>query len=80
MRTTLNLDDDLFRRLKQIAAERGVTLRQVVDEALRQAFAARSKGRSRPRVRLPLSRHKGGLLPGVNLADSASLLDRMEGR
>jgi len=32
------------------------------------------------RVRLPVSRAKGGVLPGVDLNDSADLLDRMDAR
>jgi hypothetical protein len=32
----------------------------------------------RQRVKLPVSRSRGGTLPGIDLDDSASLLDRME--
>jgi hypothetical protein len=31
-------------------------------------------------VRLPVSRATGGTRPGVNLDDTAALLDRLEGR
>lgn len=38
MRTTLVLDDTLFRQAKRRAAERNVTLSDVVNEALRESF------------------------------------------
>lgn len=42
MRTTLVLDDELVRRAKQAAAERGVTLSDIVNEALRMLFTQAS--------------------------------------
>ena len=39
MRTTLVLDDRLFKRAKQRAAERGTTLSEVVNEALSESLA-----------------------------------------
>lgn len=48
MRTTLILDDALLREARRRAAERGTTLSQVVNDALRAAF------RTEPRRRAPL--------------------------
>jgi hypothetical protein len=39
MRTTLVLDDGLLRQAKRRAAERNVTVSDIVNEALREAFA-----------------------------------------
>lgn len=39
MRTTIELDDSLFRDLKQEAARRGTTLRRLINEYLRRALA-----------------------------------------
>jgi hypothetical protein len=39
MRTTLVLEDRLFREAKRLAATRGVTLSEVVNDALRAALA-----------------------------------------
>jgi hypothetical protein len=39
MRTTVVLDDQLFRRAKQRAAKLNLTLSEVVNQALRQALA-----------------------------------------
>ena len=79
MRTTLRLDERLLRDAKQFAARNGRTLTAVVDDALRQ-FLSRP---ATPRERRPLRirAFKGsGLAPGVDLDDSAALLDVMEKR
>lgn len=77
MRTTLRLDDHLVAEAKRIAAATGKSLGDVVDDALRTAFALRRGRRTAARPKLPRFRGKG-LLPGVDLDDSAALLDRME--
>jgi hypothetical protein len=76
MRTTIRLDDDLLAEAKQRAARGGLTLTAVIEEALRESFSRRERREQRP-VKLP-SWGKGGVLPGVDLDDSASLLDLME--
>ena len=55
MRTTLDLPDDLLRKAKIEAVERGSTLRQVVIDALKREIALNDRPRkrmSRPPVRL----------------------------
>ena len=79
MRTTLRIDDALFRRLKRLAAESGRTLTAVIEEALRESLARRSGPARRRKVGLPTVDGRG-LRPGVDLDDTAGLLDRMEGR
>ena len=39
MRSTLILDDELFKKAKRRAAERGTTLSEVVNQALRESLA-----------------------------------------
>ena len=39
-----------------------------------------AKPPARTRVRVPVSSASGGTLPGVDLDDTAALLDRMDGR
>jgi hypothetical protein len=77
MRTTIRIDDDLLIEAKTRAATTGRTLNEVVEDALRAAFAKRDGGGRR--VALPV--FKGGrLLPGADLDDSAALADLMDGR
>lgn len=77
MRTTVKIDDRLLVEAKTRAARSGRTLNQVVEDALREAFARR-EGAGR-RVDLPVFRG-GRVMPGVDLDDGAALLDLMDGR
>lgn len=78
MRTTLRIDDDLFRQAKQAAAESGRTLTQVVEDSLRETFARRQQKPTRKRIVLKTV-GGNGVQPGVDLHNSAALLDLMEG-
>jgi hypothetical protein len=77
MRTTVRLDDRLMREVKRMAHESGQTLTAVIETSLRECLARRRRPAAQPRVRLP-TLGGDGLLPGINLDDSSSLLDRME--
>lgn len=77
MRTTIKIDDQLLAEARRQAAASGRTLNAVVEDALREALARRERDRGGRRVELPT--FKGSrLLPGVDLDDSAALLERME--
>ena len=78
MRTTVRLDEHLLAQAKQVAAASGKTLTAVLEEALRESLARRSRVAPRRRVRLRTF-DGGGLCPGVDLDDSASLLDLISG-
>lgn len=77
MRTTIRIDDALLAEAKRRAANSGRTLTAVVEDALREAFARRADRGRAPRPELPVFRG-GRVLPGVDLDDSAALLDLME--
>jgi len=77
MRTTIRLDDNLLAEAKQRAARGGTTLTAVIEQALRESFSRRQERTDRRPVKLPVWGH-GGVMPGVDLDDSASLLDLME--
>ncbi len=79
MRTTIRLDDQLLAEAKALAARTGRTLTQVIHDALQQALASREKVEADDPVRLPTFQGRG-VRPGVDLDDSAGLLDVMEGR
>ena len=78
MRTTVRLDDDLLRQAKALAARTGRTLTAVIEDGLREALARQRKRQERPRVALPTFKGKG-LRPGVDLDDTAGLLDILDG-
>ena len=55
-------------------------LTALIEQGLRLAMSRPAAQREAKRVSLPVCRRGGGTLPGVDLDDSAALLDRMEGR
>jgi hypothetical protein len=72
----MRLDDDLYREVKARAAREGRTIASVLEDAVRvgtrrhadadaKRFVIRASGR-------------GGLLPGVDLSDNASLSDLLD--
>lgn len=76
MRTTVALDDALLTQAKRLAAESGRTLAAVIEDCVRESLARR---RQPPRQPVTLTTVGGrGPLPGVDLDDSASLLDLMD--
>lgn len=76
MRTTVDLPDDLLTEAKERAAREGRSLSEVVGDAVRSSFS-RTAAADREPVELPTFAG-GGLQPGVDLDDSAALLDLME--
>ena len=77
MRTTIRLEQQLLLRTKQLALETGRTLTTVIEDALREMFARREQSTSAPSIRL-ITVQGQGIQPGVDLDDSAALLDLME--
>jgi predicted transcriptional regulator len=74
MRTTIQIDDQLLARIREVAAKTGRTMTAVIEDALRESLAPkRAKGR-REQVQLTTVGGKG-LRAGVDLDDSAALLD-----
>ncbi len=80
MRTTIRLDERLLRELKKHAAARGRTLTAVIEDAVRQFLSRSSAGTGLAKAApFRVLTFKGRLQPGVDLDDSAALLDLMEG-
>jgi hypothetical protein len=76
MRTTINIEDALLAEAKQVAARTGRSLAAVVEDALRESLHRRQRTARRD-VELPVF-GEGGMQAGVDLDDSAALLDLME--
>jgi len=76
MRTTLDINDRLLAETKRLAAKRGVSLKAIVEEALRERLLSRGSER-RSKVRLPVF-SGNGLQPGVDLTDNSALLEVMD--
>lgn len=77
MRTTLDLNEQLVRRAKKAAAERGTTLTAIIEDALREKLTRPT--RVTPAKRRVLHTFKGdGLQRGVDLTSTSALLDLLE--
>lgn len=79
VRTTIRLDDRLLRELREHAAARGLTLTAVVEDAVRQFLAHTAVGVGRPEAPpFRIITFKGRPRPGIDLDDSAALLDLID--
>jgi len=76
MKTTLNIDEGVMRRLREEAARQGKTMSELVESALR-VFLQASRRKTSGLPELP-SFDSGGAL--VDVADRESLYGAMEGR
>jgi hypothetical protein len=77
MRTTINLPDDLLAQIKTLAAEGRITLTAFIEQALREKLGRRRGKTSPSPVRLTTF-GTAGVQPGVDLDDTAALLDLLE--
>jgi hypothetical protein len=77
MRTTVRLPPALMAQVKRLARETGRSMTQVIEDALRVAVARRAPAKARTVTIVTFN--GDGLQPGVDLDDSAALLDRMDG-
>ena len=77
MRTTVNLDDSVLLEAKLLARRSGLTLTRVIEDALRERLARRPASAPSTSARLPTVAGNG-LLPGVDLDNSAGLRDVMD--
>lgn len=75
MRTTVSIDDELLESAKRRAAERGKTLGQVVEDALRRELATPAPAH-RPTV--PSFDGGTGAHPGIDLTSNRALYEILD--
>ena len=80
LRTTVRLEESLLAEAKAQAARENRTLTSLIEEGLRLAISKPGATARRKKVELPVSSRGGGTMPGVDLANSAGMLDLLEGR
>jgi hypothetical protein len=73
MQTTIRLEDGLFRKAKAHASAAGRSLNEFISDAVRAALVVRPVADA---PGIPTFRGKG-LQPGIDLDDSAALLEAM---
>jgi Ribbon-helix-helix protein, copG family len=72
-RTTVRLPEDLVRRAKKKALVEGRSLTALIEDGLRRVLDELGPAAQRKRVLPPVSSARGGLMPGIDLDDSAAL-------
>jgi hypothetical protein len=75
-RTTVRLPSDLLSLARRKAAAEGRTLTSLIEDGLRSVVAEGCKPAKRRRVLLPVSKATGGLLPGIDISNSAAMQER----
>ena len=75
VRTTLDINDELFHQAKRRAADERTPLRMIVENALRTYLAKKT---APGHYRLRWHAEAGRLQPGVRLDDRDALLDLMD--
>lgn len=77
MRTTIRIDDDLYRAVKQRAAATGRSISEVLEDAVRAGLAPRLT--QTPEALPPLPTFGGsGVVQGIDLTSNAALRDAMD--
>ena len=77
MRTTIRIEDRLLNEAKKVALSSNMTLSVLVENALREMLSRRQNNTEKPKIELITFKGRG-LKHGVDLDDSAALLDLME--
>ncbi|HSP43410.1 MAG TPA: CopG family transcriptional regulator [Luteolibacter sp.] len=78
MRTTISISDDLLKRAKKASVERGCSLGEVIEEALKVTLLARKKPGERETPRAFKTFTGGGVRPGVDPHSNAALEETMD--
>lgn len=73
MKTTLDINDELLKQAKTLAAQQRTSLTRLIEEGLKLRLR-KQKAPARA-VRLPVYRGKGGLAPGLDGRSNKALLD-----
>lgn len=76
MRTTIRIDDELYRRVKAKAARSGRTVAAVLEDAVRRGLTSAEAPRPSRYVVRPSG--SGGLRPGVDLSSNTVVAEVMD--
>ena len=76
MRTTVSITTELLEAAKRRARERGVSLGDVIDAALRRELAVRDDAHDRPAI--PVFDGGSGPRPGIDLTSNRALHEALD--
>ena len=72
-RTTVRLPRELLSRAKRKAAAEGRTLTSLIEDGLRLVVTEKNRPAKGKREYPPVSKATGGLMPGIDISDSAAI-------
>lgn len=75
MRTTLTLEADLAKKLKELAHRRGQSFKQTLNEVVRRGLASKTSRDASPYTVTP---HRGGFRPGIDPGKLNQLVDQLD--
>jgi len=78
MRTTVRIDDELYRELKAAAAASGRTVAAVLEDAVRVGVR-HARGRAEAGAFSVTPFGGSGVLPGIDLTSNAGLYEALDG-
>ena len=78
MKTTIDLPDDLLIAAKMLAAKRRTTIRSLVERGLRKELGESGSSAAGRRPRIRWVTVKGGLAPGLDVADRARMMEWLQ--
>jgi hypothetical protein len=76
MRTTVNIDAELLKTARIRARERGITLGQFLEDAVRRSVATEAATKVGPPI--PVFRGGTGLRPGVDLSSNRAIYELLD--
>jgi Ribbon-helix-helix protein, copG family len=76
MRTTIRIDDELYRQVKAMAARSGRTVAAVLEDAVRRGLTPSEPRTGGPYAVRPTGR--GGLRSGMDLASNAAVAEALD--
>jgi hypothetical protein len=78
MRTTLTLEPVVAERINRIVATRGQSMKEVVNEALREGLKIIENSAARPARKFMVEPRSFGIRPGIDLDTIGRLADDLE--
>ena len=72
-RTTVRLPEELIRRAKRRAEADGRTLTALIEDGVRRILDERDTTKQRKRISPRVSSATGGVMPGIDISNSAAL-------
>lgn len=75
MKTTLDINDALLANAKALAARQRTSLTRLIEEGLRLRLRSTPPATKAAKVKIPVFKGRGGLVPGLDPTSNKALLD-----